>query len=77
MPVQTPTSKEILHQMSKVPDNTIFGKAIHQFLKDEGKTNEEIYEAAESIKAHIVDNAVVMKKVLGNAYLFFLTLQNN
>lgn len=75
MSFQKTTPAEILQQMSKVPNDTIWGKSIHQFLAEKNKTDDEIFKAASSIKEHIIDNSPGMRKILGNAYTFFLTLK--
>lgn len=64
--------QEIVHNLLQVPDNSLMGTFIKNFIDNlQGKSDEDLKRLVDEIKDNIPKNPELMQSVLGETYDYF------
>ncbi len=67
--------QQIIHQLLQVPDTTMWGVAIKNFINHlQLKTDDDLKQLVKEVQAQIRDGPILMKTILGESYTFFQSI---
>ena len=68
--------QQIIHQLLQVPDTTMWGVAIKNFINHlQLKTDDDIKQLVKEVQAQIRYGPILMQSILGDSYKFFNNLK--